>query len=65
MQHNRGHDNLAYEEYQYARRVASGEIHNPAYLPIIFEPPKKFDWRDEKIWHRVNPGLAHGSGNTI
>lgn len=56
----RGHDNLGYEEYQYARRVASGEIHNPSYLPIIFEPPQKYDWRDEKIWHRVNPGLAHG-----
>lgn len=56
----RGHDNLAYEEYQYARKVAAGEIVNPSYLSIIFEPPKKFDWRDEKIWHRVNPGLSLG-----
>jgi len=56
----RGHDNLGYEEYQYARRVASGEIHNPSYLPVIFEPPQKYNWRDEKVWHRVNPGLAHG-----
>jgi phage terminase large subunit-like protein len=56
----RGHDNLAYEEYQYARKVAAGEIVNPSYLSIIFEPPKKFDWRDEKIWHRVNPGLKLG-----
>src|SRR4029079_9643578 len=30
----RGHDNLGYEEYHYARRVASGEIHNPSYLPV-------------------------------
>ena len=44
----RGHDNLAYEEYAYAKKVAAGEIANPSYLPIIFEPPKKFDWRDEK-----------------
>ena len=56
----RGHDNLAYEEYQYARKVAAGEIDNPSYLSIIFEPPKKFDWRDEKIWQRVNPGLKFG-----
>lgn len=56
----RGHDNLGYEEYKYAKKVASGEIHNPAYLSIIFEPPAKYDWRDEKVWHRVNPGLAHG-----
>ena len=56
----RGQDNLGYEEYSYAKKVASGEIVNPAYLPIIFEPPAKYDWRDEKVWHRVNPGLQHG-----
>jgi phage terminase large subunit-like protein len=56
----RGQDNLAYEEYRYAKRIASGEIINPSYLPIIFEPSKKYDWRDEKVWHRVNPGLSHG-----
>lgn len=56
----RGHDNLGYEEYQYAKKIAAGEIVNPSYLPIIFEPPKKYDWRDEKVWHRVNPGLSCG-----
>lgn len=57
----RGHDTLAREEYDYARKVAAGEIENPSYLPIIFEPaPAKFDWRNEKIWHRVNPGLKYG-----
>lgn len=56
----RGQDNLAHEEYRYAKRIAAGEIVNPSYLPIIFEPPAKFNWRDEKVWHRVNPGLAHG-----
>lgn len=57
----RGQDNLAHEEYRYAKRVASGQIVNAAYLPIIFEPPTNYDWRDEKLWHLVNPGLAHGS----
>lgn len=56
----RGQDNLAFEEYQYAKRVASGEIINPSYLPIIFEPPKNYNWRDEKVWHAVNPGLREG-----
>jgi phage terminase large subunit-like protein len=56
----RGHDNLGWEEHKYAKAIAAGEIDNPAYLPIIFEPPKKYDWRDEKVWHRVNPGLAQG-----
>jgi phage terminase large subunit-like protein len=56
----RGQDNLAFEEYAYARKVAKGEIHNPAYLPVIFEPPAKFDWRDETVWQQVNPGLTYG-----
>ena len=56
----RGQDNLGFEEYSYAKKVASGEIVNPSYLPIIFEPPAKFDWRDEKVWHAVNPGLKYG-----
>jgi phage terminase large subunit-like protein len=61
----RGHDNLAREEYDFAKKVASGEIDNPAYLPIIFEPPPKYDWRDERVWHAVNPGLAHGFPDLI
>ncbi|MCS3740226.1 terminase large subunit [Rhizobium sp. BK661] len=59
----RGSENLGYSEYEYARRVATGEIHNPAYLPIIFEADPSADWRDEAEWHRVNPGLAHGFPN--
>ena len=56
----RGVENLAYEEHQYAMRVASGEIVNPAYLPVIFAAPRDCDWQDEAIWHAVNPGLKSG-----
>jgi phage terminase large subunit-like protein len=56
----RGQTGLAWEEYQYARRVALGEIENPAYLAIILEPPAGADWQDEELWHLVNPGLAEG-----
>ncbi len=56
----RGQSGLAWDEYQYARRVALGEIKNPAYLPVILEPPPDADWRDERVWHAVNPGLADG-----
>lgn len=56
----RGQTGLAWEEYSYARRVALGEINNPAYLPIIFEPPAGAAWDDESTWHAVNPGLAFG-----
>src|ERR1700722_7111378 len=46
--------------YAYARKVALGEIDDPATLPILFEAAPDCDWRDEEIWHRVNPGLKHG-----
>lgn len=56
----RGSENLGSEQYDYARRVALGEIDNPEYLPIIFEAGPEDDWRDEDLWARVNPGLQHG-----
>ena len=45
----RGQECLAFNEYRYAKSVAEGSIDNPAYLPIIFEPPAKYDWKDEKV----------------
>ena len=59
----RGSENIGFEQYDYARRVALGEIDNPAYLPIIFEAANDNDWQDEALWHRVNPGLKHGFPN--
>jgi phage terminase large subunit-like protein len=59
----RGSENIGFEQYDYARRVALGEIVNPAYLPIIFEADPSDNWQDEALWHRVNPGLANGFPN--
>jgi phage terminase large subunit-like protein len=56
----RGQENLAFEQIDYARKVAKGDIHDPATLPILFETPNDADWQDEKVWHRANPGLKHG-----
>lgn len=55
-----GQENLAFDVIDYARKVARGEIHDPATLPILFETPRDADWRDEKLWHLANPGLKHG-----
>jgi phage terminase large subunit-like protein len=46
--------------YEYARKVMSGEIDDPSFLPIIFEAPRDCDWQDEAIWNATNPGLQHG-----
>lgn len=59
----RGSENIGFEQYDYARRVALGEIDNSAFLPIIFEADPADDWQDEALWHRVNPGLAYGFPN--
>lgn len=56
----RGREGLAAERYAYACKVTLGEIANPEYLPILFEPQEGDDWQDEALWQRVNPGLAYG-----
>ncbi len=56
----RGQDNVAHELYAYARKVATGEIDDPTFLPILFEADRDGDWRDESVWHSVNPGLPYG-----
>ncbi|MGJ3264864.1 MAG: terminase large subunit [Salinarimonas sp.] len=56
----RGQEHIAHELYDYGRRVARGEIDDPGTLPVLFEADADDDWRDEALWHRVNPGLAQG-----
>lgn len=56
----RGQQNLAHDTFEYARKVASGDIIDPSFLPIVFEPAPDADWRDERVWHAVNPGLSAG-----
>jgi phage terminase large subunit-like protein len=56
----RGSTSPDFPIYEYAKRVAAGEIDDPSFLPIIFEAPRDCDWQDEAVWHAVNPGLAYG-----
>lgn len=56
----RGTNTADYPIYDYAKKVATGEIDDPSFLPVIFEASKDADWTDEKVWFDVNPGLRHG-----
>lgn len=56
----RGQENIAHDLYSYAKKVQAGEIDDAGFLPVLFEAPASCDWRDEAIWHAVNPGLKHG-----
>ncbi|AGT09273.1 terminase large subunit [Paracoccus aminophilus] len=56
----RGRHGFAYDRYSLFRDIALGKINNPTKLPIIFEPEEGDDWLDEKVWHKVNPGMRYG-----
>lgn len=55
-----GQENLLWDEYLNACKVASGEKANPSYLPILFMADPGDDWENPDTWHRANPGLADG-----
>jgi phage terminase large subunit-like protein len=61
----RGQDNLGFEQYDYAYRVATGEIDDPTVLPILFQLEPGDDWRDETTWRKANPGLPYGFPNIV
>ena len=56
----RGQENIAFETIERARQVALGNIDDPTVLPVLFETAPDADWKDESLWHRVNPGLSLG-----
>lgn len=53
-----GTTSAAHNVYEYAMKVARGQIIDEAFLPIIFQMDRDDDWRDEDVWHRVNPGMS-------
>jgi phage terminase large subunit-like protein len=50
------------QEYAYAKRVLSGQVHDPTYLADIHELPKDADWTDESLWHLSMPAIDHFPG---
>lgn len=53
-----GREHIAWAQYEQARRIARGDEVNPTVLPILFEASADEDWKDERVWFRVNPGLS-------
>lgn len=62
-----GHDDtsMAYDQYDYARKVRDGILVDPSYYPVIFESDSKIDektglekdpWDSEETWKKANPG---------
>lgn len=59
----RGQDGIGYEKYEYAVKVATGEIDDPSFLPIIFQAEPGDDIWNEETWLKANPGLPFGFPN--
>lgn len=46
------------EKHDYAKKVRDGELVDSEFLPVIYEASIDDDWKDEAVWHRVNPNLG-------
>ncbi len=53
-------ETICYREYEYAKRVLSGEIVDETYLPLIHEVPAEADWTDTSLWPKALPLLETG-----
>ena len=48
------YDNL----YEYASKVALGEVEDETFLPILYEMDSYEEWPDQGMWIKANPGLG-------
>jgi phage terminase large subunit-like protein len=54
-----GADSLCYSLYEYGKRVASGEVDDPAFFMAWWEPrDPTADHRDPNTWREANPGYG-------
>lgn len=53
-----GQDSIAYQLYQYGKKVASGEVIDPAFFCAWWEAPADADHRDPLSWQMANPGFG-------
>ena len=51
-------NSICYEEYEHAKTVLANEKVDEQTLAVIFEPEKGDDWRDPRVWAKVNPSLG-------
>jgi phage terminase large subunit-like protein len=52
-----GQDSVAYQLYQYGKKVASGEIVDPSFFMAWWEAPAEADYKSRDTWQVANPGF--------
>jgi phage terminase large subunit-like protein len=55
---NTGQDSVAYGLYQYAQRVAAGEVEDPSFFAAWWQAPSDSDHRSPETWKIANPGFG-------
>ena len=53
-----GQDSVAYGLYQYAQRVAAGEVEDPTFFAAWWQAEPDCDHRDPASWKIANPGFG-------
>lgn len=55
-----GHDkeSICYELWEHSRKVRDGIVDDPYFLPVVYEIRDGEDWKDPRVWARVNPNLG-------
>jgi phage terminase large subunit-like protein len=53
-----GQDSIAYALWQYAQRVASGEVADPSFFASWWQAEPDADHRDPAVWRQANPGFG-------
>jgi len=51
-------ENIYDSLYDYASKIAIGELEDETFLPILYELDDIEEWTDEKQWYKANPGLG-------
>lgn len=46
------------EKHDYAMRVCSGGIDDPAFLPVVYQADQEADWTSPDVWAKANPNLG-------
>lgn len=50
------------EKLDYALRVRSGVVQDPAFLPVIYRAEREEDWHSPHVWRLANPNLGIAVG---
>ncbi len=49
---------ICYEMRMYAEKVRDRVIHDSSFLPVIYAAKEGDNWKDRRVWKRVNPNLG-------